>query len=150
MTKPVPFGDEELFGLGELLQMTRLRGYSGRRVLQGPQGAAQLQFQGGSFAAASHGALQATLLDVLQWRRGAAVLQRAGPPTVPLLLFDVESLLIQAVCALDERRARLAAGSAVVPGAPKHVGRLGRWLATRPWATGSGERLCRVPLAPPR
>ena len=103
MTKPIPFGDDELFGLGELLQMTRLRGHSGSLVLRGPQGAAHLQFQGGSFAAASHTDLQATLTDLLQWRQGTAVLQRASPATVPGLLFDVEILLVQAVCGAGSR-----------------------------------------------
>jgi len=150
MTKPIPFGDDELFGLGELLQMTRLRGHSGSLVLRGPQGAAHLQFQGGSFAAASHTDLQATLTDLLQWRQGTAVLQRASPATVPGLLFDVEILLVQAVCALDERRATL--GVAVSDGVPeslKRGGRLRRWLATRRWATRRGDGQFRVPLAPP-
>lgn len=113
-SRSIPFGADELFGIGELLQMAGLRRHSGTLFLRRRKVEARLTFQDGCLTTDDHAALEHTLMDVLCWHRGTAVLVSHPLPANQDRHLPVEAVLLAVVRSLDEQRA-LRTASLVAP-----------------------------------
>jgi hypothetical protein len=149
-THRIPFGDDELFAIGELLQMAGLRRHSGTLVLRQRRTETRLTFRDGCLATAQYADLERTLADVLGWRQGTAVLVSHPVLDNPERLFAVESVLLNAVRSLDERQAfqiDRVLGPAADPAEPPRQSR--RWPRLS-WWTADRRHQADHPLAFPQ
>jgi hypothetical protein len=143
----IPFGDDELFSFGALLQMGSLRRHSGTLILRGRQAEVRLLFRDGRLAAANPAGLRYTLADVLRWHDGTAMLVTDGGPSGDERLFDVETMLLETVRVVDEQRgAEPPTGPVSSSPAASPAARSGPLGPGAPTSDATGRQQRRIPF----